>query len=95
MNIGFSLACPRVQGPGGADTIADKWRLRPKGSTVAKAMSNEKESGGLSTRSFRDAAISAFTRVFDALRRRARNPDASGLPVVLDSAFAGFARAPE
>jgi hypothetical protein len=37
MNIGFSLAGQRVQGPGDARIIADKWRLRPKGSTAAGA----------------------------------------------------------
>jgi hypothetical protein len=31
-------------------------------------------------RSFRDAAISAFTRVFDALWRRARNPEKQEIP---------------
>jgi len=32
-------------------------------------------------RSFRDAAISAFTRVFDALWRRARNPEMQEIPM--------------
>jgi len=32
-------------------------------------------------RSFRDAAISAFTRVFDALWRRTRNPEKQEIPM--------------
>ena len=35
-----------------------------------------------------DAAPSAFTRVCDALRRRARNPDTSEFHAVLDSGLA-------
>jgi hypothetical protein len=35
--------------------------------------------------SFRGAPASAFTRVFDALWARARNPETQGLPMYLDS----------
>jgi hypothetical protein len=38
-----------------------------------------------SPRSFRGAPLSAFTRVFDALWARARNPEISGFPAFLDS----------
>src|SRR5262245_57162651 len=67
----------------------------PRGSMLEKRPAQPKDQGPKakpdwafrqqSWMSFRDAAISAFTRVFDALRRRARNPAHSELP-----AFSGF-----